>query len=388
MRAGVSETQNVRARVCKSPRNRQIYAGTPDASTSLELAVLLTGAVGSGEVLMRYLFGFLCVCALGVMPLVGCSDTQPECETSADCNDDNECTNDVCDSASGTCSNTPVDDGTVCSFNGISGVCVSGACGENLCEGVVCEDDGNECTEDVCNFSDGTCNIPVGDGTPCSDGACVEGICTALITVTGTVTFFESLDVEGPPAEGATVSAFGTSLRTTTDASGRFSFDVPEGIVFFYASKEDTWGFIERRHVPKNGTNTDLSVIPDAFVAQVAGDLERDIDETKGIVEPYFDPASSLGGETAMLSEPHDFSFTIDSSGSWVLSGKLLVGGAPFLAFSGVNVTDELTVTPIGVEGYTCSPRSPEGDPLPSGTVYPVVAKSFTLVPVGCTPVP
>ena len=24
---------------------------------------------------MRYVFGFLCVCALGVMPLVGCSET-------------------------------------------------------------------------------------------------------------------------------------------------------------------------------------------------------------------------------------------------------------------------------------------------------------------------
>ena len=123
----------------------------------------------------------------------------------------------------------------------------------------------------------------------------------------------------------------------------------------------------------------------DLGVAQVAGDLQRDIDETKGIVEPYFDPASSLGGETAMLSEPSDFSFTIGASGSWVLSGKLLAEGEPFLAFSSVNVTDELTVTPVGIEGYTCSARSPEGDPLPSGIVYPVVAKSFTLVPVGCT---
>jgi hypothetical protein len=216
----------------------------------------------------------------------------------------------------------------------------------------------------------------------------MEGVCTALITVTGTVTFFESLDVEGPPVAGATVSAFGTSFRTTTDESGRFSFDVPEGIVFFHARKEGTWGFLERRHVPRNGTNTDLSVIPDALMAQVAQDLERDIDETKGIVEPYFDPASSLGGETAMLSEPSDFSFTTDANGNWVLSGELLAGGEPFLAFSGVNVTDELTVIPMGVEGYTCSPRSPEGDPLPSGTVYPVVAKSFTLVPVGCTRVP
>jgi len=28
---------------------------------------------------MRYLFGFLCVCALGLMPLVGCGEEGPEC---------------------------------------------------------------------------------------------------------------------------------------------------------------------------------------------------------------------------------------------------------------------------------------------------------------------
>jgi len=40
--------------------------------TSLDLVAL---CVGIEEVVMRYLFGFLCVCALGVLPLVGCSET-------------------------------------------------------------------------------------------------------------------------------------------------------------------------------------------------------------------------------------------------------------------------------------------------------------------------
>ncbi|MBW2381420.1 MAG: hypothetical protein JRG70_18065, partial [Deltaproteobacteria bacterium] len=75
---------------------------------------------------MRYLFGFLCVCALGVVPLVGCSETQTECESAEDCSDGSQCTEDACDSASRTCSNTPVDDGTDCTFNSIAGVCVSG----------------------------------------------------------------------------------------------------------------------------------------------------------------------------------------------------------------------------------------------------------------------
>jgi hypothetical protein len=90
---------------------------------------------------MRYLFGFLYVCALGVMPLVGCSDTQPECESAEGCNDGNECTDDACSYASGTCSNTPVDDGTNCDFDGTAGLCISGVCEDaTLCEGVECED--------------------------------------------------------------------------------------------------------------------------------------------------------------------------------------------------------------------------------------------------------
>ena len=75
---------------------------------------------------MRYLFGFLCVCALGVMPLVGCTDPLPErdsCE-GVECDDGNECTEDVCDPANGTCGNTPADDGAICE----AGACQSGDC--------------------------------------------------------------------------------------------------------------------------------------------------------------------------------------------------------------------------------------------------------------------
>ena len=83
---------------------------------------------------MRYLFGFLCVCALGMVPVVGCSETSP-----------------------------------------------------NLCEGVECEDDGNECTEDVCNPADGTCGVSVANGAICSGGACLDEVCTALVSVNGIV---------------------------------------------------------------------------------------------------------------------------------------------------------------------------------------------------------
>ncbi len=109
--------------------------------------------------------------ALSVVRLVGCGEESP----CGDCNDGNPCTRDVCDSynTSGTISCDPEDidyrcvhpsvpDGTSC---GGGNVCVSGACGENLCAGVDC-DDGNACTVDEgCDYVDGTCHYnPVNCG--------------------------------------------------------------------------------------------------------------------------------------------------------------------------------------------------------------------------------
>jgi len=123
---------------------------------------------------MRYLFGFLCVCALGVTPLVGCSETtgdggsggsagtggsggggtggMPECQNPEDCDDGQECTADVC--ADGMCEYTPLADGTAC-------------------------DESNECTTGMC--ASGECDTtPVLDGTVCGNGVgtCQTGICS------------------------------------------------------------------------------------------------------------------------------------------------------------------------------------------------------------------
>ncbi len=104
---------------------------------------------------MRYLFGFLCMCALGVMPLVGCSETggdggsggtagsggvggsagdggsvgnggMPGCQSAEDCDDQNECTTDVCDPSSGLCEHTSVRDGNSCAAG--RGGCYGGVC--------------------------------------------------------------------------------------------------------------------------------------------------------------------------------------------------------------------------------------------------------------------
>ncbi len=179
------------------------------------------------------------------------------------------------------------------------------------------------------------------------------------------------------------MSVFGTSLSTTTDELGRFSFDVPVGTVVLQSSKEDTWGGIDGYPVSQDGiTDLELLVFADAHVAQMARDLNEAIDETKGIVMPYYDLASGLGGETVMLSEAYDFSGTLDAGGNWVLSDELLPGGEVWLVLSGVDLTEELTVIPKGVDGVNnCNLEDP-------GTVYPVVAKFFTTFDVWCTPVP
>ena len=128
---------------------------------------------------MRYLFGFMCVCGLSVMPLVAC-DLFPDPCLDADCpQDDNECT--VARCRNGSCTNEPVGNGTGCTFGGLSGVCVEGVCGENLCEGVYCDDE--PCSTDNCDYVDGLCDYTprLPNGAACvydgMDGVCVDGIC-------------------------------------------------------------------------------------------------------------------------------------------------------------------------------------------------------------------
>jgi hypothetical protein len=162
---------------------------------------------------MRYLFGFLCVCALSVVPLAGCSETQPECEKAADCDDQNDCTDEYC-SSDGTCHRTTydgalcdddgnecmygacvdgacttpdpadsyywVEDETPCESDGVPGICLCGVCGEDPCED---DCDGNDCTESFCDPCSGSCYTvwEWNDCEPCDrngvPGVCIEGIC-------------------------------------------------------------------------------------------------------------------------------------------------------------------------------------------------------------------
>lgn len=73
---------------------------------------------------MSYLCRFLCVCVVGLVPLPGCSDSSPDPCNGVDCNDRNECTEDLCSPTDGSCSNTALADGSICD----AGSCESGSC--------------------------------------------------------------------------------------------------------------------------------------------------------------------------------------------------------------------------------------------------------------------
>ena len=98
--------------------------------------------------------------------------------------DQNPCTEDICVPSSGQCGllvadGTPCGDGDPC--NG-GEACQSGACVEG--DPVVCADDGDPCIDDVCDPGTGACGVPAEDGTSCDDGdlcttgdACLSGTC-------------------------------------------------------------------------------------------------------------------------------------------------------------------------------------------------------------------
>ena len=112
----------------------------------------------------------------------------PLCD-GVDCDDQNECTEDLCNGADGSCEHTPPD-------------CA----------------DSNDCTVDTCNPTIGCEHDVAANGTPCGGGTCQAGVCTP----TGYAQDFESLDQMSPTAlsdDGWLISG------TVFDDGGAFKFD-------------------------------------------------------------------------------------------------------------------------------------------------------------------
>ncbi len=107
-----------------------------------------------------------------------CSGYVCQSGTAQTCDDGNDCTVDTCDVATGTCSNLPATDGDAC---GQANLClVEPKCQTGVCAGAlkVC-DDNNPCTQDLCDALSGQCiQANVSDGTKCGDGlTCQSGVC-------------------------------------------------------------------------------------------------------------------------------------------------------------------------------------------------------------------
>jgi len=152
---------------------------------------------------MRYLVGFvLLLLALGPLRMVGCGDAPeepepPECLIDEDCDDQNECTADVC--GGGVC--FPLEkwylNGTPCERNGFVGICLMGlGCTEEreCWADEHCEDDQNECTYEFCDAGEylyecGVSTYPM-QCEPCEPngggpGICKGGVCKEAECVTG-----------------------------------------------------------------------------------------------------------------------------------------------------------------------------------------------------------
>ena len=127
------------------------------------------------------------ILVLLLVSFIACGDwfsTSDPCDE-VNCADANPCTADSCthDCSSATCHHDPVANGTACSLRGVSGVCMNGVC--DLCARVVCEDDGNACTDDICDRRTGKCGVPAPDGTDCEYkglfwGSCASGFCAKV----------------------------------------------------------------------------------------------------------------------------------------------------------------------------------------------------------------
>ncbi|RME37020.1 MAG: hypothetical protein D6788_10395 [Planctomycetota bacterium] len=177
-----------------------VRIATTGTTTATLTFTALAGTTGTTVSLIPNTAGFTKTRVLGAganlgMDITGAlasaSLTISECQTNADCDDGNVCTDEFC--SAGICvftNNTlPCDDGLFCTSGDTcsGGVCVGGGdpcvatgqlCSEALGACVECLtgadcDDGNPCTDDLCGV-DGVCNH-ANNTSPCDDGL----FCTA-----------------------------------------------------------------------------------------------------------------------------------------------------------------------------------------------------------------
>ena len=152
---------------------------------------------------MRYLFVFLCVCTLGVMPMSGCGGQavnpvwealcDATCTRAIECVGDGnsiaECVSDCLGEIGGAPCERPNEEAVdacvaeiaTLSCEALEGGDLPSVC-YSICMGCTSPsdcDDSNDCTDDSCNPNGACTNTPVSNGTSCGVGGptCQEGVC-------------------------------------------------------------------------------------------------------------------------------------------------------------------------------------------------------------------
>ena len=236
-----------------------------------------------------------------------------------------------------------------------------------------------------------------GTGTGGTGGSDVDGggDGSVMATISGNVT--AEGEVNDIPIEGATVTAVGTGVSTTTDANGEFTMMVPVGEVFITTAAAGHWGFGNLVDVPASGSmNAELQVIADAMIDEIGTAIGATVDSAAGIVAAEFSGPSGLGGDTLSLSATAGIVFAIGNELEGtppecndfapVVRNDLPANACPgedppeTLVFANVSVSDSpvtaSNIMPSG--GYACE--------LESTTPVPVVAKTIVLMDLACTP--
>jgi hypothetical protein len=165
----------------------------PCTQTSVGLALstdcVLSSAEGSCPGVRTCTETGLTACSASTPEAETCNGLDDDCDGQVDedtCDDSNPCTKDGCDADIGCVSQplsgTPCDDGDNCS---IGDACSEGAC---LGKAVICQD-GNPCTDDVCDPVAGCSfpnnSLPCSDSDPCTFGdTCQDGACAPGVLVT------------------------------------------------------------------------------------------------------------------------------------------------------------------------------------------------------------
>ncbi len=215
----------------------------------------------------------------------------PECTTNDQCDDNNECTMDVCDTTTGTCTH-PIISGTTCDDNNLC--TINDTCNENgVCEGeeVTCDDgdpcttgtcnpdtgqceygpkcdDENPCTTDTCDPTTGICdNQPVSDGTTCDDGNeyTIEDTCNAGVCEGHLLTIY---DIQNPASQYHPNEDDEVKLQTAIVMSEPIS--ISSSLNLFYIADTD-YGKWHGITVVYNKNNLDLSELAVGDIVSIHG---------------------------------------------------------------------------------------------------------------------